>query len=95
MSDNMMNICLIAGVINAGVINAVPNQCYFWLGTKSTDCFKINDYAIVENKQGYDLVKIVGIVWTDEANLKTISKNSLKKMKKVIRYIPREEIENE
>lgn len=90
MSDNMMNIYLIAGVINA-----VQNQCYFWLGTKSTDCFKINDYAIVENKQGYDLVKIVGIVWTDEANLKTISKNSLKKMKKVIRYIPREEIENE
>ena len=90
MSDNMMNIYLIAGAINA-----VPNQCYFWLGTKSTDCFKINDYAIVENKQGYDLVKIVGIVWTDEANLKTISKNSLKKMKKVIRYIPREEIENE
>ena len=90
MSDNMMNIYLIAGVINA-----VQNQCYFWLGTKSTDCFKINDYAIVENKQGYDLVKIVGIVWTDEANLKAISKNSLKKMKKVIRYIPREEIENE
>lgn len=90
MSDNMMNIYLIAGVINA-----VPNQCYFWLGTKSTDCFKINDYAIVENKQGYDLVKIVGIVWTDEANLKAISKNCLKKMKKVIRYIPREEIENE
>ena len=75
MSDNMMNIYLIAGVINT-----VPNQCYFWLGTKSTDCFKINDYAIVENK---------------EANLKAISKNSLKKMKKVIRYIPREEIENE
>ena len=86
----MMNIYLIAGVING-----VQNQCYFWLGTKSTDCFRINDYAIVENKQGYDLVKIVGIVWTDEANLKTISKNSLKKMKKVIKYIPREEIENE
>lgn len=31
MSDNMMNIYLIAGVINAGVINSVPNQCYFWL----------------------------------------------------------------
>lgn len=86
----MMNIYLIAGVINA-----VPDQYYFWLGTKSTDCFKIDDYAIVENKQGYDLVKIAGIVWTDEANLKTISKNSLKKMKKVIRYIPREEIEND
>lgn len=90
MSDNMMNIYLIAGVINA-----VQNQCYFWLGTKNTERFKINDYAIVENKQGYDLVKIVGIVWTDEANLKAISKNSLKKMKKVIRYIAREEIENE
>lgn len=90
MRDNMMNIYLIAGKLNA-----VPDQCYFWLGTKSTDCFKINDYAIVENKQSYDLVKIVGIVWTDEANLKTISKNSLKKMKKVIRYIPRDEIENE
>ena len=91
----MMNICLIAGVINAGVINAVPNQCYFWLGTKSTDCFKINDYAIVENKQGYDLVKIAGIVWTNEDNLKIITRNNLSKMKKVIRYIPREEIEND
>ena len=90
MSDNMMNICLIAGVINA-----VPDQCYFWLGTKSTDCFKIDDYAIVENKQGYDLVKIVGIVWTNEDNLKIITRNNLSKMKKVIRYISREEIENE
>ena len=90
MSDNMMNIYLIAGVINA-----VPDQCYFWLGTKSTDCFKIDDYAIVENKQGYDLVKIAGIVWTNEDNLKIITRNNLSKMKKVIRYIPREEIENE
>lgn len=90
MSDNMMNIYLIAGVINA-----VPDQCYFWLGTKSTDCFKIGDYAIVENKQGYDLVKIAGIVWTNEDNLKIITRNNLSKMKKVIRYISREEIENE
>ena len=90
MSDNMMNIYLIAGVINA-----VPDQCYFWLGTKSTDCFKIDDYAIVENKQGYDLVKIAGIVWTNEDNLKIITRNNLSKMKKVIRYISREEIENE
>ena len=87
----MMNLYLIAGVINS-----VPNTVYFWLGNKNMDSFKIGDYAIVENLSSYDLVKIAGIVWTNENNLKSITKvKDLEKMKKVIKYIPKEELENE
>ena len=86
----MMNLYLIAGVINS-----MPNMVYFWLGDKNIDSFKIGDYAIVENLNSYDLVKIAGIVWTNEENLKSITKKDLAKMKKVIKYIPREELENE
>lgn len=87
----MKNLYLIAGVINS-----MPNIVYFWLGNKGTDSFKIGDYAIVENLSSYDLVKIAGIVWTNENNLKSITKvKDLEKMKKVIKYIPKEELENE
>ena len=87
----MMNLYLIAGVINS-----IPNTVYFWLGNKNMDGFKIGDYAIVENLSSYDLVKIAGIVWTNEDNLKSITKvKDLEKMKKVIKYIPKEELENE
>lgn len=85
-----MNLYLIAGVINS-----MPNIVYFWLCNK-VDSFKIGDYAIVENLSSYDLVKIAGIVWTNEDNLKSITKvKDLEKMKKVIKYIPKEELENE
>lgn len=86
----MKNLYLIAGVINS-----IPNTVYFWLGNKEKDSFKIGDYAIVENLNSYDLVKIAGIVWTNEDNLKTITKNNLAKMKRVIKYIPEDELENE
>ena len=86
----MKNLYLIAGVINS-----MPNAVYFWLGNKNMDSFKIGDYAIVENLSSYDLVKIAGIVFTNEDNLKTITKNNLAKMKRVIKYIPKEELENE
>ena len=86
----MKNLYLIAGVINS-----MPNMVYFWLGDKNIDSFKIGDYAIVENLNSYDLVKIAGIVWTNEDNLKSITKKDLAKMKKVIKYIPKEELENE
>lgn len=85
-----MNLYLIVGVINS-----MPNMVYFWLGNKNIDSFKIGDYAIVENLNSYDLVKIAGIVWTNEDNLKSITKKDLAKMKKVIKYIPKEELENE
>ena len=85
----MINLYLIAGVINS-----IPNTVYFWLGNERKDSFKIGDYAIVENLNSYDLVKIAGIVWTNEDNLKTITKNNLAKMKRVIKYIPKDELEN-
>lgn len=72
----------------------MPNMVYFWLGDKNIDSFKIGDYAIVENLNSYDLVKIAGIVWTNKDNLKTITKNNLAKMKRVIKYIPKDELEN-
>lgn len=42
-----------------------------------------------------NLYLIAGIVWTNEENLKSITKKDLAKMKKVIKYIPKEELENE
>ena len=65
----MNNLCLIAGVINS------TNTVYFWL-SKNIENIKIGDYAIVENLNSYDLVKVAGIVYTDEDNVKTITRNN-------------------
>lgn len=53
--------------------------------------FNIGDYAIVENLNGYDLVKVVGLVETDEENVKKII--GLDINKKAIRKIPSYEVE--
>ena len=45
----------------------------------------IEKYAIVENMQGYDLVKIVGFAYIDEDEEKHIAKNKI--TKSVIRII--------
>lgn len=53
--------------------------------------FNVGDYAIVENLNGYDLVKVIGLVETDEENVKKII--GLDINKKVIRKIPNYEVE--
>lgn len=48
----------------------------------------VGDYAIVENRNDYDLVKIIGKVDTDDKYEKFLTPNGISK--KVIKVIPRE-----
>lgn len=64
--------------IIAGKLNSDNIVRYWKVGD---EIFNVGDYAIVENKNDYDLVKIIGIVETNEkyasffANGYSISKN--------------------
>ena len=50
--------------------------------------FYVGDYAIVENKNDYDLVKIVGIIETNEKYVSFVT-NECSRIKNVISIIPR------
>lgn len=76
-------IKLIAGRLNN------CNSTYYWQIEEGLDC-EIGDYAIVENMNDYDLVKIVGIVETTEKYVKFITNSKINK--KVINIIERQDI---
>lgn len=64
----------------------VSNKIAYWsIGEKYTPDVAINDYAIVENKDDFDLVKIIGIVETNEEHAKELS--SYREIKEVVDYI--------
>ena len=86
IEENIENaiVILIAGVINATGITL------YW---KSDSEINIGDYAIVENKQGYDLVKVTGILYTTRENAIKFSNTKYENMKKVIQGIKKELIE--
>lgn len=77
------NIVLIAGVINA------TGTLFYW---KSDIEISVGDYAIVENKQGYDLIKSVGIIYTTKENAVKFSNTKYENMKKVVCLIKKEEL---
>ena len=83
----MNKVYLIAGVLN------LTGEALYWVieGILGKDV--IGDYAIVENRNGYDLVKIVGIVETTEGNAKMFSETNYKNMKKVIKILEKSQIE--
>ena len=83
----MDKVYLIAGTIN------LTKETLYWIveGILTKDI--IGDYAIVENRDAYDLVKIVGIVETTEGNAKKFSKHGYKDMKKVIKFLPKDQVE--
>ena len=64
-------------IIVAGEINA-SGQMLYW---KSKDGLNVGDYAIVENKNGYDLIKVVGVVITREDLVDKFSKTKYERMK--------------
>ena len=75
---------LIAGKLNA------ENIVRYWMLEDEKDIynvFGIGDYAIVENKNDYDLVKIISIVETEEKYVKFLIGAST--IKKVVRLISR------
>ena len=76
----------------AGVFNSIGEPLYWVIeGILGKDV--IGDYAIVENRNGYDLVKIVGIVETTEENTEIFSETNYKNMKKVIKILEKSQIE--
>lgn len=80
-------ITVIAGKINN------QNATYYWLA--KTEAKDVGDYAIVENGQSFDLVKIIGVTYTTPEYVSELSKTKFEKMKKVIRFIRKEELESE
>ncbi len=83
----MGKVYLIAGTIN------LTKETLYWIveGILTKDI--IGDYAIVENRDAYDLVKIVGIVETTEENARKFLKHGYKHMKKVIKILEKSQIE--
>lgn len=78
------NVILIAGVINA------TGKALYW---RSNRVVSIGDYAIVENMNGYDLVKVIGIVDTTKENASKFSNTKYDNMKRVIQSMQKELIE--
>ena len=85
MNENNKEVYLVAGLINA------TGKVLYWR-TKSE--IKLGDYAIVENMNGYDLVKVVGIVKTTKKNAIKFSNTKYENMKNVILEIKSNIIEN-
>ena len=80
-------VCLIAGTINA------TGKTLYWIDNEGLTL--IGSYAIVENANGYDLVKVVGKTETTKKDVVKFSSTSYKNMKKVIRAIAKSTVENE
>lgn len=74
---------LIAGKLNG------DNKVRFWSIDEDTQVI-IGSYAVVQNRNDFDLVKIIGFINTDEKYFKFLT--GLNVLKKVIKYIPRNKI---
>lgn len=81
MEDNKVEekVCLVAGTINA------TQKTLYW---KDEKYMRVGNYAIVENINGFDLVKIVGKVETTKANVSKFSNTKYENMKKTIQEMP-------
>lgn len=78
-------VTLIAGVINA------TGKMLFW----KDDCeMQVGDYAVVENMNGYDLVKVVGTILTTEKEASRFSNTRYENMKKTVYPISKNDIED-
>lgn len=73
---------LVAGIINS------TGKMFYW--KNKIDLVDIGDYVIVENMQGYDLVKVVGIIETTEKEASKFSNTKYENMKKTVVKISKE-----
>ena len=71
--------------IIAGRFNGLITSNY-WLENETN--VTIGDYAIVENKNGYDLVEVTGILETDEKHISLIIGKKINK--KVVAVVSKE-----
>lgn len=75
-------VTLIVGKINAtGKILCWKSNVFF---------IDIGDYAIVENKNGYDLVEIIGKIETTKENVSKFSNTKYEDMKNILVTISKE-----
>lgn len=78
---------LLAGRRNGG------NETLFWtMEDCKVDGYSEGDYAIVENMNDFDLVKIVGTVVTKKNLANLFSKTKYEHMKKVIRIVNKSDL---
>ena len=89
----MDEVVLLAGKINSTTIVNYWKIDYSYV--RDEDSLEIGDYAIVENKHGYDLVEVVGYLSVDKNNSSLFSNTKYENMKKVIKFIRKEELKNE
>ena len=65
---------------------------YFWRMSETTigkDTVEVGDYAVVENKTDYDMVKVIGILDTKEKYVRFFGVPSGNVKRSVIMVIPR------
>ena len=73
------DVTLIAGVINA------TGMMFYWKAEKYT--YDTGNYALVENMNGYDLVKVVGVIETTKEDALKFSNTKYENMKKVVKRV--------
>lgn len=84
----MEKVKLILGTINS------TGKVFFWKNEKS-DYIDVDDYAIVENINGYDLIKVIGKVETTKKNIKKVTGKDYKNLKNVLLVIGEKIIKGE
>ena len=83
VNENNKEVYLVAGLINAtGKVLHWRTRAEIKLGVNFD--FNIGDYAIVENMNGYDLVKVIGIVKTTKKDTGKFSNTKYENMKNAI-----------
>lgn len=75
VNENNKEVYLVAGLINA------TGKVLHW---RTRSEIKLGDYAIVENMNGYDLVKVIGIVKTTKKDAGKFSNTKYENMKNAI-----------
>lgn len=82
--ENEEQVYLIAGIVNA------TGQVLFW---KDEINIEVGNYAIVENVNGYDLVKVIGRVKTTTKDASKLSKTRYENMKRAVCEVNSERLE--
>ena len=81
MKKSMKNKRLICGKIQGN------NVLRFWKVEDDSLAIEIGDFAIVENMDSYNLVKILGVVISNEQEIMNISNTDYKDMKRMLKEI--------
>ena len=78
MEKEEEEISLVAGIINA------TGKVLYW---RDENYIFVGSYAIVENMNGYDLIKVIGRIKTTKANASKFLNTKYENMKKTIKEV--------